>query len=372
MVRRRKGSVRQLCSGERRREEPFPGETDDWEEEPPTTDRRRSDASFQSARRRPQLQLPADSRRSCEDLTAFSRRPSRALNTGGGISSRGSGLTRARSCENGLNQTPFSVPPPGAVSVSPLVSAAGGERGSGGNLRRAPSVEEILDSVKELRVRRQSGGRMGREQQPPPQSPAADYQNVVLTPSTQTNASASRSSWSKAPVGGAGTSGHRRGPQQTDQSCYQNVWVGSDTAPRRPDVIYDHPASSGLRLRPSEPDQLYENVQWSGAPTYENVTLPESAPQYDVPRASRVYDSPRRAVEVVRVTEEATRSGEADSEWDEDSLDGDPTGRRDVPSPGELTGEMGKPRVFSDILQCSLLPSMLTALCAADFFLGFG
>ena len=298
------------------------------ERRPLLPDRRRSDADPLLPPRRPHLQLQTEQRRSCEDLTAFGR-PSRVF-IPSRSGSRGEGLTRTRSCENGLNQSPLSAPPLRTGSVSALVTAHGGDHRSQFILRRAPSVDEVLDSVKDLRLSQRNGTMMEREHQ----QTAAEYQNVLLTSAFQPAFQSSKSLSTKVSIGGSGA------PSEPRPDSYQNVWVGAVDSRRPSEVIYDRPVNSGRKVRAAEHDQLYENVHWSGAPTYENVALTDApiltdgVPEYDVPRSSRVYDTPRAAA-AVATSDGTARSGDTDSDWDEDSLDGDLAGRRDVPSPGE-------------------------------------
>ncbi|XP_043228774.1 uncharacterized protein LOC122384970 [Amphibalanus amphitrite] len=320
-----------LRSRELRWEEPPRWGADDWEDErPPLFERRSSDTGLVPPPRRPHLQLPVDQRRSCEDLSAFGR-PSRPLYSSR-VGVRGEGLTRARSCENGLDRSSFSAPPLRTASVSALVTGPNGEQRGQYILRRAPSAEEVLESVKELRVGRRSSLRMERDQQSSSRLPEANYQNVLLSSAFQPTFQSNRSLGTKISIGSSGNPpSRRRGPPETGPGCYQNVWVGP-VDPHGPcEVIYDHPANPSRKIRPAEHDQLYENVHWSGAPTYENIALTdgvtpaEVAPEYDVPRKSRVYDTPR----AVPTSDGTSRSADTDSDWDEDSLDGDLGGRRD-------------------------------------------
>lgn len=318
----------------------------------------------QPPRRKPYIRfssVESQNHLSHDDLTYFKQ-------TIGIVS--GGGITRTQSCQEGLDTAPPRPAVSRTLSVSSLADVGTGEprslTGSRTSLRRAPSVEEILESVKALRARRAgqepSAGNMVRNTEP-----EAEYQNVSSVSGSVANgtgsSSKSRSSskgrstpWSGVQFSGPVRSGDPdEGYENADDVCYENVSGGQAVYQNSPlpsqtpttEVIYDQPVKQRRKRRGKSAEelrQLYENVQFS-EPTseYQNVTQPtytnlgtaaasgesetvyenvEKGPvvvsgngvvagTYDVPRtASHIYDAPQRT-RVKHVP--AAESGEYDA-----------------------------------------------------------
>ena len=344
---------------------------------------------IQPPRRKPYIRFSSvENHLSHDDLTYFKQTI--------GIVPGGGGITRTQSCQEGLDSPARPAPVSRTLSFSCLADVGGEARslsGSRTSLRRAPSVEEILESVKALRVKRQQDEMVRNSE------PEAEYQNVGVK-------SCSRSGKSRsAPWSGVQFSGPADDPALApDDACYENVSAGGQAvyqnSPHQSEVIYDQPVKQRRRRRkaPEEPQQLYENVQFSDqtggeyqntAPlsksqhnladpdaVYENVEKGVvsvsgngllASGQYDVPRtASHIYDAPQRTriknvppVEAgeydsprptygpgrseplpTRSTQIVLKGGvpvppaEHTQDCDRDSLDGDGGRRPDIPSPG--------------------------------------
>ncbi|XP_043226846.1 uncharacterized protein LOC122383995 isoform X4 [Amphibalanus amphitrite] len=357
------------------------------------SDQPANNSEVQPPRRKPYIRFGSvENHLSHDDLTYFKQTI--------GILPGGGGITRTQSCQEGLDSPARPAPVSRTLSFSCLADVGGEPRslsGSRTSLRRAPSVEEILESVKALRVKRQQDEMVRNSE------PEAEYQNVGIKSSSRSG-KGRPAPWSGVQFSGPVRNVESDDPALTpDDACYENVSAGGQAvyqnSPLKSEVIYDQPVKQRRRRRktPEEPQQLYENVQFSDQTggEYQNTTLlsksqqnlsePDavyenvekgvvsvsgngllSSGQYDVPRtASHIYDAPQRTrIKNVQPAE----SGEYDSprptygpgrseplptrstqivlkggmavpaveqaqDCDRDSLDGDGGRRPDIPSP---------------------------------------
>ena len=359
-----------------------------------STDSEPRSPEVQPPRRKPYIRFSSvENHLSHDDLTYFKQTI--------GILPGGGGITRTQSCQEGLDAPARPAPVSRTLSFSCLADVGGEPRslsGSRTSLRRAPSVEEILESVKALRVKRQQDEMVRNSE------PEAEYQNVGVKSSSRSGKSRP-TPWSGVQFSGPVRNDEVDDPALTpDDACYENVSAGGQAvyqnSPLKSEVIYDQPVKQRRRRRkaPEEPQQLYENVQFS-EPTggeYQNTALLSSSQpnlaepdavyenvekgvvsvsgngllasgQYDVPRtASHIYDAPQRTrVKNVQPAEPGeydsprptygpgrgeplptrstqimlkggvpTAAVEQTQDCERDSLDGDGGRRPDIPSPG--------------------------------------
>lgn len=183
------------------------------------------------------------------------------------------------------------------------------QRSSGSALRRAPSVDEILASVKTLCARRND-----------PQAMVAGRGGEVSLLARWNSAAAAKNS-------------RHQQPPAPQPPLYDTPPVRSASV----EAIYDQPASSRGQLE-SEEQPTYINAQTA-------VVRTELGPsvEYDVPHtASHVYDSPQSLIcatydtpRILVPNRSGSSSRAVDEECDNDSLESSSPPQPTIPTPGK-------------------------------------